>query len=165
MEVEQRLTDRILVVGRDDHAGAGVAHELRGRAVGRDDGEDRPLGREVLEDLPGQDAAAAAARLRDQEEQRLGVTLQLERAAARDVAEEFDPVAEAERLRVLAVGGPEVAGEARDDVIEAGVGERAQKRLRVALAVEVPGVRDPEAVALVVLAGPRSRRSRSRWRS
>ena len=151
VEVEQRLPHRALVVGRNDHARASLAHELRGRAVGRDDGEDRPLGGEVLEDLPRQDALAAAARLRDQEEQRLGVPLQLERAAARDVAEELDPVAEAERLRVLAVGGAEVAGEARDHVVEAGVGERAQERLRVALAVEVAGVRDPEAVARVVL--------------
>ncbi len=59
------------VVGWNHDAGSRVAHELRGRAVGRDGGEDRPLGREVLEDLPGQDAAAAAAGLRDQEEQRL----------------------------------------------------------------------------------------------
>ena len=81
---------RVHVVGRNDDAGSRVAHELRGRAVGRDGGEDRPLGREVLEDLPGQDAPAAAARLRDQEEQRLGVPLQLERAAARDVAEQLD---------------------------------------------------------------------------
>ncbi len=61
------------------------------------------------------------------------------------------PVAEAERLRVLAVGGAEVAGEADDDVLEARLGERAEERLRVALAVEVAGVRDPEAVARVVL--------------
>ena len=139
------------VVGWNHDAGSRVAHELRGRAVGRDGGEDRPLGREVLEDLPGQDAPAAAARLRDQEEQRLGVPLQLERAAARDVAEQLDAVAETERLGVLAVGGAEVAGEAGDDVVEAGVRECAQERLRVALAVEVARVRDPEAVARVVL--------------
>src|SRR5262249_35555565 len=78
VEVEQRLADRGLVVRWDDDARARVAHELRGGAVGRDHGEDGPLGGEVLEDLPGKNAAAAAAGLRDQEEQRLGVPLQLE---------------------------------------------------------------------------------------
>ena len=92
---------------------AGVADELGGGTVGRDGREDRPLGGEVLVDLPGQDALAAPARLGDQEEQRLRVALQLERAAARDVAEQLDAVAEAERLGVLAVGSAEVAGEAR----------------------------------------------------
>src|SRR4029079_11507424 len=106
---------------------------------------------EVLEDLPGQDAAASPSGLRDQEEQRLGVALQLERAAARDVAEQLDPVAEAERVGILAVGGAEVAGEAGDDVVQARARARAQERLRVALAVEVAGVGDPEAVARVVL--------------
>ena len=71
------------VVRRDDDAGAGLADQLRGGAVRRDDGEDRPLGGEVLEDLPGEHAAAAAARLGDQQQQRLRVALELERAAAR----------------------------------------------------------------------------------
>ena len=93
--------------GGDDDARARVAHELGRGAVGRDDGEDRPLRREVLEDLPGQDALAAAAGLRDQQQQRLGVALQLERAAARDVAEQLDAVAEAELLHELAIGSRE----------------------------------------------------------
>ena len=45
------------VVGRRDDAGAGLADQLGGGTVGRDDGEDRPLGGEVLEHLPGEDAS------------------------------------------------------------------------------------------------------------
>ena len=55
----------------------------RGGTVRRHDGEDRPLGGEVLEDLPREHAAPAAAGLRDQEQQRLRVALELERAAPR----------------------------------------------------------------------------------
>ena len=111
------------VVRRRDDAGAGLADQLRGGAVRRHGGEDRPLGGEVLEHLPGEDAAAAAAGLGDQQQQRLGVALQLERAAARHVRDQLEPVAEPERLRPLAVGRAEVADEAGDDV-EPGVGER-----------------------------------------
>ena len=50
-----------------------------GSAVGRDDREDRALGGEVLEHLPREHAAAAAVGLGDQEQQRLGVALELER--------------------------------------------------------------------------------------
>ena len=46
-------------------------------------GEDRPLGGEVLEHLAGEDPAPAPARLGDQEQQRLGVALELERPAVR----------------------------------------------------------------------------------
>ena len=86
---------RLDVVGRRDHARAGLADQVGRGAVRRHGGEDRPLGREVLEDLPGEDAAAAAARLRDQQQKRLGVALQLERAPARRVRDQLEPVAEA----------------------------------------------------------------------
>ena len=69
--------------------------------------------------------------------------MQLERAAARDVAQQLDAVAETERFGVLAVGGAEVAREADNDVVEARLGERPEKRLRVALAVEMAGVGNP----------------------
>ena len=52
-----------------------------GGAVGRDDGEDRPLCRQVLEHLPREHAAPAAAGLGDQQQERLRVALQLERRA------------------------------------------------------------------------------------
>ena len=142
---------RVRVVGRGHDARARVADQLRSRAVRRHRGEDRPLGREVLEHLPGEDALAAAAGLGDQEQQRLGVALQLERAAARHVRDQLEPVAERERLGPLAVGRAEVADEARDDVLEPGPGERPQERARVALAEEAAGVGDPEALAAVVL--------------
>src|SRR4051794_19889342 len=151
MEISQSGADRVDVVGRNDRAGARLAEEVGGGAVGRHDGEDRALRSEILEDLPRQDAFAAAARVRDQEKQRLRVALQLERATPRDVAEELDAVAEAKRLRVLAVGGANVSGEADEDVLEARLRERAEKRLRVALAVEVSRVGDAEPVTRVVL--------------
>ena len=70
VQVAQRARDPVDVVGRDDHAGARLADQLRRRAVGRHDREDRPLGGEVLEDLAAEHALAAAAGLRDQEQQR-----------------------------------------------------------------------------------------------
>mgnify|MGYP003694605697 CR=1 FL=1 len=63
---------------------AGLANQLGSRAVGRHDGEDRPPRREVLEDLPGEDTLAAAACIRDEQQQRLGVAL--ERGASRRAA-------------------------------------------------------------------------------
>ena len=55
----------------------GLPDEPGRRPVRRNAGEDRPLGGEVLEDLAREHAAAAAARLGDQQQQRLGVALQL----------------------------------------------------------------------------------------
>ena len=106
----------------------------------------------------------AAAGLRDQQQQRLRVALELERAAARRVRDQLEPVAEAERLGPLAVGRAEVAEEARDDVVEAEL-QRGQERPRVALAEERAGVRDPEAARPACTRARRSRRSRSRSRS
>ena len=47
--------------------------------------------------------------------------------------------------------GPEVAEEAHRHVFEPRLGERAEKRLRIALAEERAGVREPEAVGPRVL--------------
>ena len=65
--------------------------------------------------------------------------------------------------RPLAVGGAEVADEARDDAVDPR--ERGQERPRVALAEERAGVRDPEPLAAGGTRARRSRRSRSRSRS
>ena len=119
----------------------------RRRAVRRNRGEDRPLGGDVLEHLARDDAGAASARVGRDQQQRLRVALQLERAPARHERDHLDAVAEPERVRELAVGRAEAADEARDDVLEPRLGERAQERLRVALAEERAGVRDPEALA------------------
>src|SRR5207302_4036982 len=62
-----------------------------------------------------------------------------------------NPVAEAERLGVLAVSGAKVAGEADDHVVETRLSQSLEERLRVALAVKVSRVSDPEPTALVVL--------------
>ena len=96
--------------------GAGLADELRGRAVRRHDGEDRAARGDVLEDLPGEDALPAAARVGDEEEQRLRVALEAQRLRARRVRDELEAVAEVERLRPFAVRRAEVADEARDGV-------------------------------------------------
>ena len=132
------------VVGRDDDAGAGLADQLGSCAVGRDNGEDRAAGREVLENLPREHALAATARVGDEQEQRLRVALVAQRLAARQVVDQLEPVAESERVRPLAVRRAEVADEARDGV-EVGVVERLQERPRIALAEEATRVRDAEA--------------------
>src|SRR5690606_28473298 len=116
----------------------------------RHDREDRPADGEVLEHLPGEDAPAAAARLRDQEEERLRVTLERERGGARRVRDQLEAVAEAERLRPLAVGGTEVAEEPRRHV-EARVGQRLQERPWVASSEEAAGMGDPEALGRMAL--------------
>src|SRR2546428_5834463 len=68
MEAEERLANALLVLRGDDDPGACLPNEPCRGAVGRDGGEDRPLGGEVLEDLPGGHDAAAACRLRQQEQ-------------------------------------------------------------------------------------------------
>src|SRR5689334_2995617 len=106
MHLDERGADAVHVVRRSDDADAGVADELRGGAVRRDDREDWPFGGDVLEDLPGEDAAAAAGRLRNEEEQRLALALQLERAPPGHVVDELDLVREAEPLHELAIARP-----------------------------------------------------------
>ena len=49
----QLADDPLDVVRGDDRAGAGLLQQPGGSSVGRDEREDRPLGGEVLEDLPG----------------------------------------------------------------------------------------------------------------
>src|SRR6185503_9761694 len=93
---------------------------------------------------------ATAARVRDEQEQRVGVALVAQRLAARQVVDQLEPVAEPERLRPLPVRRTEVADEARDRV-EIGVVERLQERSRVPLAEEASRVRDAEALARHVL--------------
>src|SRR5581483_2223414 len=66
------------------------------------------------------------------------------------VRDDLQAVGEPERLRPLAVGGAEVADEARDDV-QPRLGERGQEGTRRALAEEAARVRDPEALAAAVL--------------
>src|SRR4029077_19774852 len=151
VQAEQRLTDAVLVVGRDDDAGAGLADELRGHAVGRHRGQNGPLGGQVLEDLPARDDLAAARRVRQQEQVRLRVALQLERAAVRQVVHQLEPVAPVQLLHPLAVDRAEAADETRDAVVQARRGERGQERARVALAEEAAGMRDPEALPRAVL--------------
>ena len=122
-----------------------------------------PLGGEVLEDLPRQHALAAAVRLRDQEQQRLGVALQRERLAPRDVRD-------AARAGRRARAPPPTRGRrTRKSPTKRATtssspdsASAAQERPRVALAEEAAGVRDPEAVAAAGTRGRRSRRSRRR---
>ena len=165
VQLAQRARDPVDVVGRDDDARARLADQLRRRAVGRHDREDRPLGREVLEHLAGEHALAAAAGLRDQQQQRLGVALQLERAAVRRVRDQLEPVAEPDAPRPTRGrrrGSRRRSGRRRR---RARTAQRGQERPRVALAEERAGVRDPEALARACTRARRSRRSRSRSRS
>ena len=64
VQLDERGSDPVDVVGRDDDAGARLADQVGRGAVGRDDGEDRASGRDVLEHLPGEDALAAPACIR-----------------------------------------------------------------------------------------------------
>ena len=177
------------VLRSDDDARAGLADQLGGGAVRRHDRQDRPLGGEVLEDLAGEHAAPAAARLGDQEQQRLRVALELERAAPGDVRDQLEPVAEPEALGPLGVGRAEVADEADDGVrgrtprsaVRNGRGSRLPKKLPVcvirsrstrrysspAKSSKSRAVRDrhhPAAAARARAPRPRSRRQRRRPR-
>ena len=123
MELVERLPDRGRVVGRRDDARPRLPDQLGSRAVGRHRGEDGPPHRDVLEHLPGEDTAAAAVGLGDEQQQRLRVALEGERRRARCVRAELEAVAEPEALGPLAIGGAEVAQEPCDDV-QTGVVER-----------------------------------------
>ena len=137
--------------GRRHDPGSGLTDEIRRGAVGRHSGQDRALGREVLENLPRQHSAPTSARFGDQQEESIGIALERERLAARHVRMQLEPVPEPERLRPLPIGDAEVTDEAGDDVLEAGLCECGQERPRIALPEEAARVRDPKAVAAVVL--------------
>ena len=142
--------DPLGVLRRHDDPGACLADQLRRRAVGWDEREDRPLGREVLEHLAAQNALAAPTGLGDQEQQRLRVALELERASPRGVGDELEPVTEPELLRPLAIRRAEVTKEARLDV-EPALAQRSEERPRIALAEKRSGVRDAETIGGRVL--------------
>ena len=148
---DERVANRGHVFRPRDDARARVANQLGRRAVLRHDREHRPLGGEVLEHLPRQDAAAAAAGLGDQQQQRVGVALEPQRLAARDVVDQLDAVGEAEALHELPVGRTEVAEEAHGHIFQPRLGERTEKRLRIALPEERARMRQPEAVGARVL--------------
>ncbi len=141
----ERGADSGHVLRADDDPGAGLAQKPRRLAVRRDGRQDRPLGGEVLEDLPGEHGPAAPFRFRDQQEERLGVPLQLQRLAMARVRDELEAVPQPQPVRPLAVGGAEVADEAGNHV-QARFGERGQERTGASPADEAAGVRDPEAL-------------------
>ena len=103
MELDQRRSDPIDVVGRDHHARARLANQVGSGAVGRHDGEDGPSRRDVLEHLPGEDTLPSPACIRHEQEQGLGVALEPERVGPREVVDDLEPIAEVERLGPLAV--------------------------------------------------------------
>src|SRR5206468_289761 len=93
-----------------------------------------------------QDALAATGGLGNQQEEDVGVALELERTPPRHVRDQLETVAEIERRCEVAVGRPEVADEAGRDVVEPGAGKGAEERARITLAEEGSRVRDPEAL-------------------
>src|SRR5207244_742372 len=90
-------------------------------------------------------------RLRQQEQVRLRVALELQRSAMRDVRQYLEAIAEVELIDPFAVRRAQAAGEANDDVVQTGGRERCQERPRAALAEEAAGVRDAKAVTGPVL--------------
>src|SRR5262249_28902446 len=151
VKLGERRNQRRDVIWRGDNAGARLADQLGGGALGRDGCENRPLGREILEHLPREDALPAPARRRNEQEQRVRVALQRKRLAARSIGMGPEPVTGPERPGPLAVGNAEVPDEARDDVLEPRLRERLQERPRVAFPEEAPGMGDAEAVGAAVL--------------
>src|SRR5439155_1891483 len=121
-----------------------------GGAGRRHGGEDRPLGGEVLEDLPRQNRCPSLARLRQEQEQRLGVALVSERAPAGAERQQLEAVAELQRLGPLAIARRELADEAADHALEPRLLESCQERPGVPLAEEAARVGDPETVAGMV---------------
>ena len=90
---------------------------------------------------------------------RLGVALELERASVRRRSRSARAGRRGRAPRPTPGRRPEVADEAGDDVVEAGLGERRQERPRVALAEEAARVRDPEAFAGPVSSPAKSSKS------
>ena len=118
VQVAQRSGHAADVVGCDDDSGVRGSDQLGRRSVRRHDRENRTLGCQILEHLAAEHPFPAPTRVGDQEEQRLGVTLQLERAASGSVRDQLEPVAEPLSVRPLAVGRTKVAEEAGDDIVE-----------------------------------------------
>ena len=138
------------VVRGDDGAGAGAADERRGLPVGRHHGEDRALGREVLEDLAREHAAPAAVVLRDEEQEGVRVALEREHLFPGAVRDDLDAVAEPEPVRIVLVGRREAADEAGDHVAVR-LRQGVQERPGVAASEEAAGVRDAQALPGPVL--------------
>ena len=77
------------VVRRNDHPGAGFAHELRGRAVRGNHGENRPPCSQILVHLARHDALSKSVGIGDEQEKRLGVTLEPKGFRARRIRDEL----------------------------------------------------------------------------
>ncbi len=107
-----------------------------GGAVRRHRGEDRPLGREVLEDLAREDAPAAPAGLRDQQQQRLRVALQLERARGAARTASSSSRSPRPRLSAHSRSAARKSPTKRATTSSPSCCERGQERSRVALAEE-----------------------------
>ena len=150
MQRPQCLPDGLRVVWRRDDPCPRFADQRRGGAVGWHGGQNRTFGGEVLEHLPREHALTAASCLGDEQQQRLRVALQLERALARRELVQLQPVAQAKRFRPLAVGSAEVAEEPGHG-IEPRVGERREERPWIAPAEEAARMRDAKAGARVML--------------
>ena len=140
--LERGLKTRDVVGGNDD-SGSRLPDQRRRRAVGRDRGENRALGRQVLEDLAAEDTLPSPVRFGDEQEERLRVALEAQGLGARRVLDQLEALTQAELLGPLAVGRAEVAHEAGDRV-EPGVVERLEERARVPLPEEAAGVGDAE---------------------
>ena len=147
LELPERRAYALDVVRRDHGARARLPDQRRRLSVRRDDGEDGPLGGEVLEDLRGEDAPLV---LGDEQQERVGVTLEREHLRSGAVGDDLDAISEPKALRVLAVGARERPDESCHDVAIY-LGQRLQEGARIAAPEEVPGVRDTQAVSGTVL--------------
>ena len=143
LEVADRTSHAVDVVRRDDDRRARLVQEASRLAVGRNDRQNRTLRRQVLEDLGRENAAAAPLRVRNDQEQRLRVSLEREGLSMRQIRNELEPVGQPEPLGPFAVGRPEVPDEAGGDV-HFGTGEGLQEGTRGAASGETTRVRDPE---------------------
>ena len=139
--------DPVDVVGRRDDARAGLTDQLRRRASAarRRGSAARPPGTRTPSRTARPDRAA---RLGNQEQERVGVALERERSR-RGTGGQLEPVAQAERLRPTRGRATRKSPTKRATTSSRPDSAAPQKRPRVALAEEAAGVRDPEAVARV----------------
>jgi 2-polyprenyl-3-methyl-5-hydroxy-6-metoxy-1,4-benzoquinol methylase len=105
----ERAPDRVDVTRLDDLAGVRLPHQRGRLAVRRHRSQDRTARGEVLEQLRGDHPASGFAGLGDQEQQGLGVPLELERTPARHVTVQLDPFTEPELRGARAISGPRLA--------------------------------------------------------